>query len=439
MDSKSYNSYTSTINERWKVCIFVSFLGCFMLLLCLRRPNQHFTSSTSSNLPSSATNIPPTIFTKNGSQILNQTRFSVTNIPPTIFTKNGSQILNQTTATKVENKYCNIFDGKWLYNPMQKPSYDKSKCPFLSNQVSCQRNGRPDSYYESWSWEAKDCQIPRFNGTEMLERLRGKRVIIVGDSLNRNQWESLACLLYSAIPPSRAIVNYQKGDYKVFTAKDYNCSVEFYWSPFLVELYTDQTNGTKVLRLDEIVTMAHRWQGADLMVFNTGHWWVHLRKWDLFERNGRLVEDIELISALEMAMKTWAKWVDSNVDSTKTSVFFRSISPEHKGKNWCYNQTKPIMDESYEPIFPKPVIEVVERTISEMRTPVKYLNITKLSQYRKDAHPTLYGTKKGKPRSFSDCSHWCLPGLPDTWNRLLFAHLALDTSSDSASSSHVIV
>jgi hypothetical protein len=59
----------------------------------------------------------------------------------------------------------------------------------------------------------------RFNGTDMLERLRGKRVIIVGDSLNRNQWESLACLLYSSIPSSQAYVDVKSSVYKVLRAK----------------------------------------------------------------------------------------------------------------------------------------------------------------------------------------------------------------------------
>lgn len=59
----------------------------------------------------------------------------------------------------------------------------------------------------------------RFNGTHMLDKLRNKRMIIVGDSLNRNMWESLACLLYISIPSSRVQVNAQDLVYKVLKAK----------------------------------------------------------------------------------------------------------------------------------------------------------------------------------------------------------------------------
>lgn len=55
----------------------------------------------------------------------------------------------------------NVFDGKWVYDPKQSPLYQGAQCPFLSDQVSCQRNGRADFMYEKWSWEAKGCKIPR--------------------------------------------------------------------------------------------------------------------------------------------------------------------------------------------------------------------------------------------------------------------------------------
>ncbi|KAL9382538.1 hypothetical protein Peur_025573 [Populus x canadensis] len=419
---------SSTIGKNWRLCIFASFMS-FIVLMFFQKQCQN--SPKLSSLLNVGVSMSMSSLTSTSSELLESTNL--------VKNESTNLVENDLNPMKEEEVKCNIFDGKWVYEPEGGPQHTAAECPFLSEQVSCQRNGRPDFEYEKWRWEAKDCDVPRFNGIDMLERLRGKRVIIVGDSLNRNQWESLACLLYSAIPSSQAHVDVRSGVYKVFKAKDYNCSVEFYWSPFLVQL--KQENGNRILRLDKLSPLAKKWRGADVMVFNTAHWWVHsgkVKSWDLFQYKGKLVEEMEIESALRKGMRTWARWIDHYVDATKTTVFFRSISPQHQGKQWCYNITQPNMDESYVSAFPKPMKEIIEITIRSMMIPVRYLNITKLSEYRRDAHPALYARKQEKflkteqqlqEESHPDCSHWCLPGLPDTWNRLLYASLVVDTSN----------
>ncbi|CAD6237867.1 unnamed protein product [Miscanthus lutarioriparius] len=359
---------------------------------------------------------------------------------------------------------CDLFDGEWVEEPAGYgyPLYDAAECPFLSDQVACRRNGRPDSGYERWRWQPRGCSgRTRLGGAEALELCRNKRVVLVGDSLNRNMWESLACILYAAVPDrSRTrIVDDAGSEYRIFRAMDYNCSVEFFWSPFLVKLET-KDDRTKALMLDQLPPMMQRALCADVLIFNTGHWWTHtgkLRAWDHLEWDGKMVQ-MAGEEAFDGALRTWARWVDYNIDPSRTRVFFRSVSPEHKrcifrttvektlpttlsltpfllscSINWCYNQTAPISKGNIAPWFPKSLINIIEKNIKKMKTPIIYMNITRLSELRIDAHPSIYTiTREGKPLSkeqmqqpltYSDCSHWCLPGLPDTWNVLLFNFL----------------
>jgi hypothetical protein len=71
-----------------------------------------------------------------------------------------------------------------------------------------------------------------------------------------------------------------------------------------------------------------------------------------------------------------------------------------------------------EAAFPEQL--VVRGMIASMSTPVALLDVTALSQLRIDAHPSVYG---GPGRDGMDCTHWCIAGLPDAWNHILYAML----------------
>jgi hypothetical protein len=70
-------------------------------------------------------------------------------------------------------------------------------------------------------------------------------------------------------------------------------------------------------------------------------------------------------------------------------------------------------------------MKIVEEVVKEMQVPVKVLNVTRLTNFRKDGHPSIFGKKVSTRRQ--DCSHWCLPGVPDAWNELIYATLLFNT------------
>lgn len=98
----------------------------------------------------------------------------------------------------------------------------------------------------------------------------------------------------------------------------------------------------------------------------------------------------------------------------------------------CYNETKLIETPNYwGSDTRKSIMQVLGEELGRPKVPITFLNITQLSSYRKDAHTSIYKKQWSRltpeqlanPRSYADCTHWCLPGLQDTWNELLFAKL----------------
>ncbi|WJX12600.1 Protein trichome birefringence-like 6 [Trifolium repens] len=115
--------------------------------------------------------------------------------------------------------------------------------------------------------------------------IRGKRLVFVGDSINRNQWESMLCMLLSALKDPKRVyeargrkITKKKGNYS-FRFLDYQCTVEYYVSHFLVHESKARVGQKRrpTLRIDAIDHGSSRWRGADILVFNTTHWWSHYK------------------------------------------------------------------------------------------------------------------------------------------------------------------
>ncbi|OVA17501.1 PC-Esterase [Macleaya cordata] len=115
---------------------------------------------------------------------------------------------------------------------------------------------------------------------------------------------------------------------------DYNCSIDFVQAPFLVRRrqshnLNDRNRSREVLRLDLMEKTSRLYRDADVIVFNSWHWWNHektSRGENYYQEGSFVYLKLETIEAYKKALTTWGRWVDKNIDVNRTQVVFRGYS-----------------------------------------------------------------------------------------------------------------
>ncbi|PPD76721.1 hypothetical protein GOBAR_DD26353 [Gossypium barbadense] len=340
---------------------------------------------------------------------------------------------------------CNVFYGKWIPDESY-PLYNASQCPFAERGFDCVVNGRRDRGYQKWRWQPKNCEIPRFNVQEILGKLHGKRIVFVGDSLSRTQWESMICLLMQGVQDKRNVyeINGNKITKRIrflgVYFSSYNLRIDFYRSVFLVQPGSAPRHAPKrvksTVKLDKLDDMSKEWIESDFLIFNSGHWWTPTKLFDMgcyFQAGRSLKLGMGIASAFRTALETWVSWVESSVNRNRTRVFFRTFESSHwigRNRNSCKVTRRPWLktkgrDHSR-------ISDIIIDVVKKMTTPVTVLHVTPMGAFRSDAHVGTWSDKQ----SVADCSHWCLPGVPDTWNEILLSMMLSKDGEANVPGSH---
>ncbi|KAJ9164091.1 hypothetical protein P3X46_023706 [Hevea brasiliensis] len=376
-----------------------------------------------------------------------------------------SDVSSNATPISSDDSGCDLYHGIWLFDS-QGPSYTNNTCPVLTQMQNCQGNGRPDKEYENWRWKPSQCQLPRFDAKKFLELMRGKTLAFIGDSVARNQMESMLCLLWQVeVPKNRGNKRMQR-----YLFKSTSTMIVRIWSSWLVHKTSEPLDfapeGIVKLHLDapdedfmEFIL------SFNVIVLSSGHWFA---KQSVYVLNNEIVGGqlwwpdksrsmkVNNIEAFGISTETILTSIITHPNYTGLTIL-RSYSPDHyEGGAWntggsCTGKVKPLapgelVENGFTNIMHKKQVTAFDRAIKKVtnKSKLRLMDVTEPFGYRHDGHPGPYRspdpnkiTKRGpdgRPPP-QDCLHWCMPGPVDTWNEFVLEIIRREFEGNRSSSS----
>ncbi|XP_022732731.1 protein trichome birefringence-like 16 isoform X4 [Durio zibethinus] len=346
---------------------------------------------------------------------------------------------------RVANQACNYAKGKWVIDD-KRPLYSGFGCKqWLAPMWACRLMRRQDFAFEKLRWQPNGCEMEEFEGSKFLKRMQDKTLAFVGDSLGRQQFQSLMCMITAGKDSSNVLdVGKEYGlvippggkrpNGWAYRFPSTNTTVLYYWSSSLCDLEPLNVKDPHIeyaMHLDRPPAFLRQFlHKIDVLVLNTGHHWnrgkLRANRWVMYvggvPNTNRKIADMG--SAKNFTIHSTVKWLDSQLPKhPHLKTFYRSISPRHfVNGDWnsggsCDNTTPMSIGK-----------EVLQEESSDHSaasatrgTGVKLLDITALSQVRDEGHISRFRITASP--GVQDCLHWCLPGVPDTWNEILFAQI----------------